>query len=213
MERSWRRLTFYQHAAVTDPNGRLVEKSTARCALGGGGLAVADAHGNIHVLSPSLTTRATIAAHASVTHIMQPAGSKLVVSMGLEPSEGGGADRTFLRVWKPDAGDGSGMASYSCARSLKVFSASTTSSSSSDGAAAAGGGASGGGDGADPTITSCAIADDLSQIAIGLADGSQQVLTRPNGHPSTMVPACTCAPQAMRNAKPSSRGLRGGAGG
>ena len=99
---TWRRLNFFSHTSAPAPE--LLSQATAWCALADGGLAVADAHGTVRLLThPDLTVRATFAAHTSgVLHLVQPARHKLLLSFGSEPD--GPVQRAYLKVWRDDVG-------------------------------------------------------------------------------------------------------------
>jgi hypothetical protein len=156
MASSWRRLPFFAQSA-TSPAPEALAQATAACSLSDGGVAVAS-QGTCHLLRADLSARASFAAHASgVTHLVQPSSSPLLVSVGLEPE--GGVDRACVRVWREEDGE------VQCARTLQVF-----------GASGAGGGASEAAASSEPAITCVAVAADVSQIALGLHDGSVLLL-------------------------------------
>lgn len=127
---------------------------------------VADGAGMCHVLGRDLSPRLSFAAYAggSVLHLVRPPQSDLVLSLGRDPD--GGIDRAQLRIWRvgfslPEIG----AEPPACLRSVPVFSSvpSTATGTAS-------------GNGAEPRITCWCVADDLSQIAIGLHDGGVLLL-------------------------------------
>ena len=155
---SWRRLAFFDESSQTDPSG-LLERASAVCALADGGIIVGEADGTCHSLNGALAVRVTFAAHSGgVTHLLQPRSSALVVSLGLEHEAG--VPRAYLRAWRLGADEAT------CVRHLRVFPAVAKPTT---GAAAAS-------TSSEPAITCCCVAADLSQIALGLADGSVQLL-------------------------------------
>ena len=155
---SWRRLSFFDESSQTDPSG-LLERASAVCALADGGIIVGEADGTCHSLNGALAVRVTFAAHSGgVTHLLQPRSSALVVSLGLEHEAG--VPRAYLRAWRIGADEAT------CVRHLRVF---PVVAKATTGAAAAS-------TSSEPAITCCCAAADLSQIALGLADGSVQLL-------------------------------------
>eukprot|EP00900_Chrysochromulina_parva_P016294 jgi/Chrpa1/24666/Chrysochromulina_OHIO_Genome00009087-RA len=155
---SWRRLSFFDESSQTDPSG-LLERASAVCALADGGIIVGEADGTCHSLNGALAVRVTFAAHSGgVTHLLQPRSSALVVSLGLEHEAG--VPRAYLRAWRLGADEAT------CVRHLRVF---PVVAKATTGAAAAS-------TSSEPAITCCCAAADLSQIALGLADGSVQLL-------------------------------------
>jgi hypothetical protein len=155
---SWRRLSFFDESSQTDPSG-LLERASAVCALADGGIIVGEADGTCHSLNGALAVRVTFAAHSGgVTHLLQPRSSALVVSLGLEHEAG--VPRAYLRAWRLGADEAT------CVRHLRVF---PVVAKATIGAAAAS-------TSSEPAITCCCAAADLSQIALGLADGSVQLL-------------------------------------
>ena len=96
MTTSWRRFAFFSERVV----GAL-ESGTVCCSLSDGGVAQGDALGVCHLLDESMKERCAFAAHdRGVTHLLQPRGSTLLFSLGLELE--GAAERTFMRVWRPE---------------------------------------------------------------------------------------------------------------
>ena len=192
---SWRRLNFFSHTIAPAPEA--LTAPSAWCTLSDGGLAIGDAAGACHLLRRDLSLRATFMAHASgVTHLVQR--GSLIISVGTEPE--GGTDRAHLKVWKDEAA--SSEQAPTCARSLRIFGASAATASAPT-------------DPADPTITCAAVADDLSQVAIGLHDGGVLLLRTtdvmrerflrfkplsslpPDGVPITNLHFCYSQPQAQ----------------
>ena len=79
-----------------------LDESTVCCGLEDGGLARGDAQGVCHLLDRTMRERCAFAAHErGVTHLLQPRGSTLLFSLGLELE--GAVERTCMRVWRPEA--------------------------------------------------------------------------------------------------------------
>ncbi|KAL1529891.1 hypothetical protein AB1Y20_000820 [Prymnesium parvum] len=149
---SWRRFAFFTQREHPESEAQWVrnESVCASCALDDGRLVVADRSGVCHVLEgDALLEVASFGAHdRGVTHLAQPRGSGLLFTLGAESD--GPTPRTFLRIWPTAAVGNSSPPPLQCARALRVFS----------------------GAGADPAVSSWCVADDCSQVALGLADGS-----------------------------------------
>ena len=97
MGSSWRRFNFFSEEEVG-----YLDESTVCCGLEDGGLARGDAQGVCHLLDPTMRERCAFAAHErGVTHLLQPRGSTLLFSLGLELE--GAVERTCMRLWRPEA--------------------------------------------------------------------------------------------------------------
>jgi hypothetical protein len=167
MTTSWRRFAFFFQHEYPETEGQWLrgDNISASCALNDGRLVVADRGGICHVLGRDhFEEVASFGAHdRGVSHLVQPRGSSLLFSLGTESD--GALARAFIRIWRTDvatptsatasdvADNGAG-ATFPCARAVRIFS----------GAAA------------EPLVTSWCISDDLSQIAVGLADGSAMLM-------------------------------------
>ena len=146
MGSSWRRFNFFSEEEVG-----YLDESTACCGLDDGGLARGDAQGVCHLLDPTMRERSAFAAHErGVTHLLQPRGSTLLFSLGLELE--GAVERTFMRVWRPEAAAADGTAP--CLRHVKLFERPQP----------------------EPTVTCWCVADDLTQVVCGLSDGTVLLL-------------------------------------
>ena len=167
MASTWRRFAFFSQHEHPQTEGQWLrgENISACCPLDDGRLVIADRNGICHILGRDhLEEVASFGAHdRGVSHLVQPRGSSLLFSLGTE-SDGAFA-RAFIRIWRTDemtaiasadsqSADEGARATLPCARALRVFS----------GAAA------------EPLATSWCVADDLSQIAVGLADGSAMLM-------------------------------------
>ena len=143
---SWRPFAFFSQTLLPAPPTS--EPPAAVCALGDGGLVVADGAGACKVFNSEMKPRANFTA-LGVRHLVQPRDSPLVISVGYETEAG--VSRAILRVWKVGGAGGElpPEGELQCARALRVFGAIPS----------------------DPLVTSCCVADDVSQIALGLDDG------------------------------------------
>jgi hypothetical protein len=146
MGSSWRRFNFFSEEEVG-----YLDESTACCGLDDGGLARGDSQGVCHLLDPTMRERCAFAAHErGVTHLLQPRGSTLLFSLGLELE--GAVERTFMRVWRPEAAAADGTAP--CLRHVKLFERPQP----------------------EPAVTCWCVADDLTQVVCGLGDGTVLLL-------------------------------------
>ena len=146
MGSSWRRFNFFSEEEVG-----YLDESTVCCGLEDGGLARGDAQGVCHLLDPTMRERCAFAAHErGVTHLLQPRGSTLLFSLGLELE--GAVERTCMRLWRPEAATADGTAP--CLRHVKLFERPPP----------------------DPAVTCWCVADDLTQVVCGLSDGTVLLL-------------------------------------
>ena len=156
MTTTWRRFAFFAQQEHPEAEAQWLRSDniSTSCALDDGRLVVADRSGICHVLGRERFEEvAAFGAHdRGVSHLLQPRGSGLLFSLGTESD--GALARAFIRIWRTGEAvatdGGSGSPTLPCARAVRVFS----------------GGA------AEPLVTSWCVADDLSQVALGLADGS-----------------------------------------
>ena len=143
---TWRRLPFFSKRELDAPT--LVHAGIAACcSLDDGGIALADVHGVCHVFDTALHEYCAFGAHDhGVRALVQPRGSGLILSVGLEAE--GNTQRACMRIWRPHVGgaatDGtSGTAT--CTRLIKAFA----------------------GVQPEPNLTCCCVSDNLAQVCPG----------------------------------------------
>ena len=154
---AWRRFGFFQQHDLGQPP-LLQAGIAACCGLADGGVALADVHGVCHLLDRDLKEWCAFGAHdRGVKHLLQPQGSALLLSIGLEVD--GGATRACMRVWRPEGAESAGLqGTATCLRTLKIF-----------------------GGPPEPAVTCCAAATNLSQARQKARSPSRDARPTPAG--------------------------------